>query len=477
MSKTGKRLAQNTAIQVIGKGLATILGIATIGIFTRHLGTAGYGDFTFVLTYLSIFAVVVDFGLTLTTVQMISQKKANEKRLLGNLLSVRLLSAVIFLAIAPVIAIFFPTTALIKVAIAVGAISYLFGTTSQMMVGIFQKRLIMWQVVVAELMNRGAVFIGAIFAAMLGLDLVGVIWLLVIGNFLQLFTISRFAKRHVDLSLRFERGVIKDIFRRSWPIGASIFFNLIYLKADVLFLKFYRTSEEVGLYGAAYKVVDVMTSIPVMFMGLMLPILTLAFSKGHALNFNKTMQKTFDFFSIIAIGFVFGTFALAVPVMELIAGPEFTESGRVLMILGPAAAIVFFGALYGHAIVAVNKQKPMTLGYFAVAILTVIGYVILIPRMGMWGAAYMTLFAEALITLIAFGVIVKVTKFLPNFWTAAKAAFAGLIMYAFLVLVPMHVILAIILGSLIYLIALIALRGIHLSELKYLFLPEKPPIV
>ena len=238
MSKTGKRLAQNTAIQVIGKGLATILGIATIGIFTRHLGTAGYGDFTFVLTYLSIFAVVVDFGLTLTTVQMISQKKANEKRLLGNLLSVRLLSAVIFLAIAPVIAIFFPTTALIKVAIAVGAISYLFGTTSQMMVGIFQKRLIMWQVVVAELMNRGAVFIGAIFAAMLGLDLVGVIWLLVIGNFLQLFTISRFAKRHVDLSLRFERGVIKDIFRRSWPIGASIFFNLIYLKADVLFLKF-----------------------------------------------------------------------------------------------------------------------------------------------------------------------------------------------------------------------------------------------
>ncbi len=387
---TGKKLAQNTAIQVLGKGLATILGIATIGIFTRHLGVAGYGDFTFVLTYLSIFAVVVDFGLTLTTVQMISQKQADEKRLLGNLLSVRLLTAVIFLAIAPIIALFFPATHLIKIAIAVGAISYLFGTTSQMMIGVFQKRLIMWQVVVAELLNRIAVFGGALLAPLLGFDLVAIIWLLVIGNLLQLLTVGHFARRHVELSLRFETGVIKDIFRRSWPIGASIFFNLIYLKADVLFLNFYRTSEEVGLYGAAYKVVDVMTSIPVMFMGLMLPILTLAISKGHALNFKKTMQKTFDFFSIIAIGFIFGTFALAVPVMELIAGPEFTESGRVLMILGPATAILFFGALYGHAIVAINKQKPMTLGYFAVAVLTVIGYIVLIPRMGMWGAAWMT---------------------------------------------------------------------------------------
>ena len=74
-----KALAQNTAIQIGGKMLAVIIGIVTVTLLTRFLGTSGYGQLTIILSYLSIFAVVVDFGLTLTTVQMISEKEADEK--------------------------------------------------------------------------------------------------------------------------------------------------------------------------------------------------------------------------------------------------------------------------------------------------------------------------------------------------------------------------------------------------------------
>lgn len=476
---SSKRLAKNTAIQIGGKLMATISGVVTVGILSRYLGTSGYGDFTFVLTFLSIFAVLVDFGLTLTTTQMISEKKADEEKLLGNLLSLRIVSAAVFLGLAPVLAIFLPGTEGLLIAIAVGAMSYLFGTTAQMMIGVFQKRLIMWQAVLAESANRTLVLFGVIAAPFFGFDLVGILWLFVIGNAAQLFTMLFFARRQVSFKPAWDMRVLKEVLHRSWPIGASIFFNLIYLKGDVLFLFLYRSSAEVGLYGAAYKVVDVMTSIPVMYMGITLPILALAVTSRNKKGYEKTMQSTFDFFTIIALPFIFGSIALGVPVMEMISGSEFTESGQVLKILGPAASIVFFGSLYGHTIVALNKQKPMTLAYFIVAVITVAGYLILIPRYGMYGAAWMTVIAELIIGIISFIVVVKVGKHIPRLTIFFKAAAAGLLMYLTLGFLPdtFHVLVDIGLASLTYFVVLSALGGFKPIEVFKLFLPEKPPLV
>ena len=56
-----RRLAKNTIIQVGGKVSATISGIVTVGVLSRYLGAAGYGDFTLILTFLSLFAVLVEF--------------------------------------------------------------------------------------------------------------------------------------------------------------------------------------------------------------------------------------------------------------------------------------------------------------------------------------------------------------------------------------------------------------------------------
>lgn len=470
-------LAKNGALQILGKVFATIFGIFTVAVLTRYLGANGFGELTIILTFLSIFAVIVDFGLTLTTVQMISEKKADENQLIGNLLSLRIVSAVIFLSLAPIIAIFFPYDAIIKIGIAVGAVSYLFGSTSQMMVGIFQKRLIMGRVVLAEFLNRGAVFIGALLAPVLGFGLIGIVWLFVIGNALQLLSLLYFAKSHVSLRFRWNTKIFYTIIKRSWPIGASIFFNLIYLRGDILFLSLYRSTNEIGLYGAAYKVVDVITVIPVMYMGLVLPILVALWSKGAKKDFSTFMQNTFDFFSVLALPIIFGTIILGIPVMELIAGSDFSESGAVLAILGPAAAIVFFNSLFGHAVVAVNKQKPMVFAYLFVAVMTIAGYIIFIPLYGMWAAAWWTLIAETLIGILSFLMVWKSSTFVPQINMFLRALIASVIMYFALTVMPsIHVLLQITFGALVYAIALTALGGPKPKEILKLFLPEKPPI-
>ncbi|MFH1631656.1 MAG: flippase [bacterium] len=476
MSST-KALAQNTALQIIGKALATIFGIFTVAVFTRYLGTDGYGQLTVVLAFISVFAVIVDFGLTLTTTQMISEQEANEETIIGNLLALRVISAVLFLALAPLAALLFPYEHIVQVAIAVGAFSYLFGTTSQMLVGVFQKRLMIGRFVLAELFNRGLVLVGAIFAPALGLGLIGIVWILVIGNALQLITILFFAGRHVRLRPQIKLAMWRNIISRSWPIGASIFFNLIYLRGDIVFLSLFRSDAEIGLYGAAYKAVDVITAVPVMFMGLALPMLVAAWTSKARDRFETQMQNAFDFFAIAAIPLAVGSIIVGVPLMELIAGPEFSESGRVLAVLGPAASIVFFGSLFGHTIVALNKQRVMTWGYFAVAAITVAGYLIFIPRYGMWAAAWWTLISEVIIGSLTFIVVTRVSGYRPKLKTASQAALASTVMaFGFVMIPSVHVLIDVAIAGLIYLIALGAFGGPKYRDIINLFLPEKPPI-
>ncbi len=465
MNKTA--LAQNTLLQTVGKIAGTIIGVFTVAILARHLGTSGYGQLTIVLTFLSIFAAIVDFGLTLTTVQMISEDKAKENKIIGNLLAIRIISAVIFLSLAPICALFFPYEHIIVIAIAVGAISYLFQTTSQMMIGVFQKNLVMQKAVFAELLNRSLVLGGVILAPILGFGLIAIIWIFVIGNAVHLTALLLFSTKYVRPSFRFEWKTWKDILTRSWPIGASIFFNLIYLRGDIVFMSIFRSNAEVGIYGAAYKIVDVITTIPVMYMGLALPLLVASWSKKKTKDFKNLMQGSFDFMSILALPMIFGSIAIGEPLMELVAGSEFSESGKILAVLGPAAAIVFWNSLFGHAIVGINKQKVMTLGYLAVAIITITGYLIFIPEYGMWAAAWLTLMAEILIGLLTFTVVSKTTGYFPKLGMLTKATLSAIFMYIAIKFLPeWNVLIIIAIGAGIYYIALSAIGGPRPSDIK-----------
>ncbi len=468
-----KALAQNTAVQIASRAIITVIGVVTVGIMTRYLGAAGYGQFTIALSFLSIFAVIVDFGLTLTTTQMISEKEADEKKLLENLVSLRLISGILFLSLAPLIALLFPYENVILIAIAVGAVSYLFGTTSQMFIGVFQKRLIIGRAMAAEIANRVVVLIGVIAAPFFGWGVVAMMWLLVIGNLVQLLIILTLARRAITFGISLQWSVWKKIISRSWPIGASIFFNLIYLRGDIVFLSLFRSDAEVGIYGAAYKVIDVMTSVPVMFMGLILPILVAAWSAKHKDVFKRTMQRAFDFVSLMGLPIIAGSIVIGVPLMTLIAGADFAESGEVLAILGPAGALVFWGSLFGHAIVGVNKQRVMTWGYAAVAVLTIAGYLLFIPEHGMWAAAWMTLFSEALIGVLTAIVVMRVSGYRPKLGQFGRGIIASIIMAIALIYLPAQSALILLpAGMIIYAIVLPLIGGPGPRDIVRLLKPQ-----
>ena len=151
-----RKIAHNTLVQMIGKIISTALGLFSLALITRYLGQEGFGDYTTIITYLTIFAVVADFGLTLVTVQMISplKEKEDESRILGNLFSFRLVSVLALIALAPLVLLVMPYSEAVKLGILLAAPYFIFPALIQVIIGLLQKKLSMDRAALAEVLSR-----------------------------------------------------------------------------------------------------------------------------------------------------------------------------------------------------------------------------------------------------------------------------------------------------------------------------------
>lgn len=461
-----RRVAHNTIIQVTGKVIAIAMGVAVIAMMTRYLGPERYGYYATAVVYLQIVGIAIDLGLTLTTLQLLSTPKADTERIMQAAIGLRLTIATPLLALAVIIGYFFPYTTMIKIGIAILAIEMLANSCIQLATTFFQWKLQMTAVVVADLIGRTVLLVGVIVATRLDLGFFSILWMIVAGGVTVFFVLFAAAQRFTRITPRFDPVLWKQLVKTSWPLALSTGFNLLYLKGDTFILSLVRSPEEVGLYAAPYRALEILAAFPFMFVGVVFPLLRNAWVDDRP-RFTQMLQKSFDALILLALPMVGGTIMLARPLMALVAGPAFTASGPFLQVLIVASGLIFIGTLFGHIILVIDKQRPMLWGYAATAAVALLGYALFIPRYGGWGAAWMTVVAEGMIAAITMSVTYKVTRARFSFTVTTKACVATLVMVAVLFfLPPTNVLILAILGALTYGGAILALRGIPYTLIR-----------
>lgn len=445
---------------------------------TRYLGQTGFGQYTTIITFISFFAVIADLGLTLVTVQMISKPGADENKILGNLLALRLISAVILLGVAPLASLFFPYSWEIKIGIFITAFAFLFTALGQILIGLFQKNLRMDKAAMAEVAGRILLVIGFFIVIRYNYGLSGILIATVLANGAGFFLQYLFALPFLRIKLQFDFAYWGKIVKKSWPLATTIILNLIYLRTDTLLLSVIpRKSDigilaEVGLYGAAYKVIDVLITLPFMFAGIILPILTARWAAKNEEGFALVLQKSFDAMMIIAIPMVIGTQFVADRVMTVVAGSDFVVSGEILKLLIVACGAIFFGNIFAHAVIAIDRQKNIIGAYFFTAITSVIGYLIFIPRFTYYGAAWVTIYSEILIAGASFYLVWKYANFLPKLEVLLKATFASLAMggatYLTINYWQLNLLAILAIATIVYFLVLLLIGGLKKEDLLML---------
>jgi len=469
------KVAYNTVIQIISKVVITGLGLVVVAILTRYLGQSGFGQYTTIMSFLSLFSVAGDLGLTLLTAQMISRPDVDNQKALNNLFGLRFFSALAFLALAPLVVIFLPYSFTVKIGVLITTLAFLFISLNQIFVGLLQNRLRMDRVSIAEVIGRSVLVIGVFLVSYNNWGLLGAMVATVIANGFSFFFHYWFARRFFRVRIGMDWNWWKDILKKTWPLALTIVFNLIYLRADVLVLSLVKPQSDVGIYGATYKVIDVLTMIPFVFGGIILPILTSSWVKKNYEYFNNIIQRAVNFMLILCVPLVVGAQFLSRQVMTLIAGEDFAASGAVLKILVLACAFIFVGVMFSHVIIAIEKQKQIIWAYIFTSITSLIGYIIFIPQYSYVGAAWMTVYSEVVIGVFAFYYTWKYTRFLPRAATFWKTLLASGVMGGALYLIPTSfydslfgLFLTLVGSGVVYFLSLYAFRGITAQEIRIL---------
>ena len=464
-----KSIASNTLWQIIGKIIGTFLGIVTIGLLTRYLGQTGFGYYTTALAFMQFFGVLVDMGLYLICLREISAHPDKEQFIVSNIFTLRIISAFIFIGGGTLLIFLFPYPSIVKYSALIVSVSFFFMSLIQVLTTVFQKNLKMAQVAIAEVLGR----VGFLTVIFLFIFFKGNLPTLMLGNIVNTliyFLILWFLiKRYVQIKWLINLIYWKEIIIKTWPIALGVILNLVYFRADTIILSLYKSASEVGIYGAPYKILEIVTTFPHMFMGLVMPLLTAAWLVNNRERFQNILQHTFDFFLIIIIPMILGALPLSYGIMKLIAGNDFIESSVILPILMLATGLIFLGTMFTYTLVILEKQKTM-LKYFGLAALfSLIGYFIFIPRYSYFGAAWVTVIIEAFITIIALILTLHYSKIRLKLNILWKSLLSSIIMTStlfYLLSFNLNIILLLIIAALIYFIFLYLCKGINKEFIK-----------
>jgi len=459
-----RQIAYNTILQMIGKILSTLLGLSAVLIMTRSLGAEKFGWYITAVGFLQFIGIFSDFGFMITSSNLLSEPKFEKKDLLDVLFTWRFITALIFQGLSPLLFLFFPYPHEIKLAVAIIAVSFFATSITQVFNGYFQMRLQTHFMAIGELISRIVLLLGVYFLSKNNSEFLPIMIIISIASILN----ALYLYWHIPtIKFNFDKTITKAIFIRLWPTALCIIFNSFYLQGDRVILPLYATQSDVGFYGAAYRVLDIIIQMSAMIMGLMSPLLAYSFSRARTEEFKERLQMSFDLMILFLTPLMIGAIVLSEPIMRFVGGNEFIGAGKILSYLSWAILGICFGIIFGYTALAINKQKQAIWIYAADAVLSIAGYFIFIPRFGIYGAAGVTIFSEIFAGFMLMSLVFYHSKFLPNLKTILKIIIAGLIMSAGIQYIPTsHVLWSIILGGIIYSVMIILLKTISKQTIK-----------
>ena len=464
-----RKIAYNVVFNVIAKILSTILALVGIAFITRYLGTNGFGDYSTVLAFFAFFGAVADLGLYTITTREISRPNADEKKILGNAFTLRLFSSVAVFLLTPVLVFFLPYSHDVKLGILIAAASFVFSSTYMVLNGVFQKNLAMDKVAAIEVLGKLLQIIIIILAVKSNLGFTTIILSILASMIFNFVAVVFWVGKYVPLKLQFDFSYWKKFLKEAAPLGISAIVVFAYFKMDTILLSVLKTNTEVGIYNAAYKVLENISFFPAMIIGLVFPMFSrhIFSDKKH---FAYLANETFKVFLILVVPLVIGTLFLSEGVIHLIGGDAFAQASNTLRILIFALAFIFFGGFFNGILIAGNHQKKLLWAFIICAIFNIIANIIFIPLFSYTASAIISTLTELLVAAMSFALTLKYVGYIPSVRFLPHILFSGGVMAIFLYFFQMHGFFFLVLtGALVYLLFLWLTRTITIKELRSIF--------
>jgi O-antigen/teichoic acid export membrane protein len=179
--------------------------------------------------------------------------------------------------------------------------------------------------------------------------------------------------------------------RSSWPLLLSGIANQVNLRADVVVIQILSGATSVAVYSAAARISELAYFVPVVFMNASLPVLLRHKNASDGdQKYNRMLQRSYDSAFWTGVLIALGAFGAGAVLIQLFFGNEYQGAVGVLAIHVIACPFVFMAAVYSKWIVAEKLLWLSLWRHMAGAVINVGLCFIMIPILGLVGAAWAT---------------------------------------------------------------------------------------
>lgn len=407
-----REVSKNTLFQIIAKAATVSVSLIITALVTRQLSVFDYGEFIKIMSFVSVFYLLSDFGFNATFL-----KKTKDDELQTNFnkfFALRISTSALLTIFCVLLVLPLPHSQIdgtgystgVKFGVFLASFTIffqgLFNTTN----AIFQKRLRYDLSSLASIISSLATLVLVIlvipfknlYLLVLCYTFSNIILFLIAYKLLNKFSY----KPKAD----FDRAYSQKMFLGSISLGITLVINLIYFRLDTIILGFYRPPAEVGFYGLAYRIFETVLVIPIFFSNSLFPIFLSNLHNRASLS--RIFKKSALLLLVLSIPLSVFFFAASGLIINIISGPEFAVSADLLRILSLGYPFFFLSAIVMWLLISFNYQKLLSVLYLVVGLINLLANLYFIPTYGAYASAYITVISE--VAVLIGGSIILVVK-------------------------------------------------------------------
>lgn len=396
------RVASNTAAQLINQLFSIMIGLVINALISRHLGVEGYGKYNYVSAFYLFFLSLNDFGTHTITIREVSKNPQRANEIIGSMLSFKLLLSGVILLVSFLIISFKNPAADLKSALWIYGL-YLPILALQLPLIMFQIRLKMEQLTILGILNRLLQFALILFSLLMNATLPWIVAAVVAADLLFIPIYWYAARNLVAPKLNLDTRIWKPILGSSVILGATGIVGYFTNQVNFIFVQHLSSTEDLGLFSAAYRIVSLFQLIPPLLMNTIYPIMA-RYSVESIPNLKRLYYRCLGLFCLAGVGLGFLVTLTAPLAVRLIFGASFAGAVPGVQVLIWAIVFIFFGICGGNILITFDRQIK-TFWILAISgICNIALNFILIPRFGYIGTCWASVVSLAIIstlTLIA----------------------------------------------------------------------------
>lgn len=401
-----RRIARNAVVRATGEIVAKVASLAFFVVMARELGPSGFGDFMFALSLASVFILAAGFGTEELVAREVARDRERVHTYLANVVAVKVLGSVVLVLALAAIANIGNYSAdarwaiyLVGLGVAIEnlgrswhSVFTAFERLEMISISLVIQRTLTAAIGIAVLLSGGGVI--SVSIVFLGGSIVG---LLVATEVMRRFVVSP--------RWRVDRSRWIPLLRAGVPIGLATLIFTILLKVDAALLGFLAGGEdnsEVGVYAAAFRVIEATLFISWAFSASILPWLSRRQDAGEvARGYEFGLKAITGVLTPIALIFVL----LASEIVDLLYGAGYEDAVLPLQLLGVLTLLYGVNTLASTVLVSRDRPQDFTRIVAVVAVENIVLNVLTIPHYGADAAAFNAALSGLLLAVLSVAVV------------------------------------------------------------------------